>query len=319
MAEVIKTWTFDANADGWTVVTANGTGAYVASGGVTTGYLNVDLTGRNKTDDGHWIITTTFEALGVPAGRNVTGYGLCSYYGRCLVYNTVDYAHHGDLANTEGALFINDGTTRTLIPSQPSYTSTTAWAQTSNNPNITGLSLPSNTSIEIHANHDMDLGNNAAAQAQIGWDDIAITIYYSELGQTFNDAISVTYNGALQELSSLSVLANLNLSKISDIFITKIKIANAELTLEELNQIEYIKSLITFSDMSINQLFDKLNNSNISVNVLLQLNESILIEYTRSISAYSTLEIQQAINSIKNAGFTITVELVLTYLARMNK
>ena len=217
MPELTKTWTFDANADGWTVVTTNATGAYVASGGVTTGYLNVNLLGRNKTDDGHWFITTTFEALGVPAGATITGYGLCSYYGRCLFYNVVAYAHHGDLANTEGALFVNDGTARILIPSQPSYTSTTAWAQTSNNPNITGLSLPSTTSIEIHANHDMDLGNNAQARATIGWDDISITLIYEEAGQTLTDSIILAEVSNITSSKNINTLSTMELQEVVNI------------------------------------------------------------------------------------------------------
>jgi hypothetical protein len=46
MAELTKTWTFDTNADGWTFTPVNATGTYVARGGVTTGYLSVDLAGR---------------------------------------------------------------------------------------------------------------------------------------------------------------------------------------------------------------------------------------------------------------------------------
>lgn len=138
-------------------------------------------------------------------------------------------------------------------------------------------------------------------------------------GQTFTDNIAITHNAALQELASLSTLSNFSLSNVSEIFANKIKSTNTQLTLQEIIEAEYIRSKITSSEINVSQLFNDLVSSGISINVLIQLTESLLIEHTRNISAYSVIEIQQAIQTLQNAGFTVSADLILRYLARVEK
>ncbi|MBF0255553.1 MAG: hypothetical protein HQL47_03650, partial [Gammaproteobacteria bacterium] len=203
MANVVKTFAFATTSDGWSFTSGgNATGSFTSGDGNPAGSLLVSNAGRNKTDtNGYWSITTTFEALGVPAGNTVTGYSAAAFDHRCSVFNVVTSA-------SLGPFNINDGTARTLVTAQ-SFTGTTAWATKSASPAITGLSLPSTTSVTLYLYDNLTNGNNASAQSTVGADNISLTIEYEApvSNYTYSGSGTATFSGAATS-SHLSLNVN---------------------------------------------------------------------------------------------------------------
>jgi hypothetical protein len=138
---------------------------------------NVDA---NSTEDGYFTVAGTFEDFGVPSGTNVTGYKLCGF-----TYDVETYAGDtvslfaGDSDGSGGALEIIEDpsgspTSRALIPNQADPNGTLAATEVTNNPGITGLSLPSTTQVEFRLHLHCETGATASGH-QIRWSNIFVT------------------------------------------------------------------------------------------------------------------------------------------------
>ena len=181
MSDQVKTFVFASDAESWSFTTGGkSTGAFTSGDGNPSGSLETDSIGRNNTDSSTWTWTGTFEDLGVPSGATINGYSASSFDHKCSVANILNSAQFGDIGNTK-SLEINDGTARDLIGIQ-TFSGITSWANKSNAPAITGLSLASTTSITLTLHTTIDVGNNAAAQCTILADNISLTINYTDSG-----------------------------------------------------------------------------------------------------------------------------------------
>ena len=191
MANVVKTFAFATTADGFTH-SGSATAAFTSGDGNPAGSLRMGVTGRNTAGSGTWTWTGTFEDLGVPAGTTVTGYSAASFDHRCSVWNV------GGSPNQVGAWSINDGTARTLVTATANYTGTTSWANRSASPGVTGLSLPSNTSVSLTLGYSIKDGNNASAAVTVGADNLSLTVEYEipVSSYTYSGSGTATFSGA---------------------------------------------------------------------------------------------------------------------------
>ena len=183
MATAQTTWTFDDSTayNAWTHTTTNGTQTRSYDSGNARAQIQSE-TGRNKTSDGHMSITGTFITLfGLSSGDTVTGYSAASFNGGCSAYNQMDAVYHGDLI-VNGALEINDGTSRALINNQTSYTASGQTRSPTIDTTVSGLSLSASTSVTIYVHDDFDNANNASAGATIWVDNVSVTVDYTPAG-----------------------------------------------------------------------------------------------------------------------------------------
>jgi len=214
MATAQKIWTFNAGAESW---------SFTASTNDTGTAQNARLehdneVGRNKSNAGHWSITGTFASIfGIATNATVTGYSNAYFNGICHSYSgTIDLCLHGDTA-TGIALEINDGTSRSLVASQSTYTAASQTRTPNVDPGISGLSLAATTSITIYAHGQLDNGNDKAAFCGIAWDEIGISIEYTAPATvtgnaTISQAVSTALSSALGFYETASLSLNTSIS-----------------------------------------------------------------------------------------------------------
>jgi len=189
MATAVKTYNFTGSAEGWSPT--------VVSGACTLAYANNRLdysgeTGRNKAGEGYFSISGTFASIfGIGTGDTVTGYSAASFNGGCDTWVSGNYFYEGDVAGANGALYINDGTTRSLIADQADYAGTGTHTP-SVDPGISGLSLAGSTSITLYIYWSSKNVNNASAQIEGYVDDISVTIDYTVAGTTTTTTVAPT-------------------------------------------------------------------------------------------------------------------------------
>ena len=177
MATETKTWAFvdSTEYNTWTQTISQGTQTRSYDSGNQRAQIQSE-TGRNKTSDGHMEITGTFASIfGIGTGDTVTGYSAASFNGGCSAYATMDSVLHGELGGGP-AMDVNDGTLRTLISTQSTYTAAGQTRSPTIDSAITGLSLPGSTSITIRVHDDFDNANDNNAGATIWVDNISLSI-----------------------------------------------------------------------------------------------------------------------------------------------
>ena len=90
MATLVKTYQFDS-AQGW-AYTANGdgSGTWQSSGGNSGGCWAINCYGRSNLEEGYLELSTTWEALGVPANSTINEIDVSSLDWLCDVFNVAD-------------------------------------------------------------------------------------------------------------------------------------------------------------------------------------------------------------------------------------
>jgi hypothetical protein len=203
MAATTKTFAFASNTEGW-ARTGSGTGGHSSADGNPAGSLFHAASGRNTTAAGVWEWTGTFEDLGVPPGDTVTGYQAAAFDHRAAVWDVVGYANIGPFT-------VNDGANRSLV-AQVAYSSQTSWATASSAGQITGLNLPSTTTITLTVEYDQRTGNNNAAAVEVRLDNIALTVSHDAAPTGVTGSLAAAETGSDQAAGAGSVLVSGSLS-----------------------------------------------------------------------------------------------------------
>jgi hypothetical protein len=180
MATLNVLFTFNADADSFAFSNGgpNVAGGYQAGDGdPASGCLEVNQTTKNRSSTGnHWSRSLTFESMGVPAGATITGISSASIRTRCSTYTS----GLADANRSDGAyLRIVNQADIEVAPATAHYTGVTAWAQQSG-AGAAGLSLPSDTSVEVSWDVSIATANTGGATVVIRGDTIAFTVEYDE-------------------------------------------------------------------------------------------------------------------------------------------
>jgi len=151
MSTITKTFSFASTVESWSWG-GSGTATWEsADGSPDNGCLSVQLTGKNQNPGvGYWVWTGTFEDLGVPSGATISDVGtsgIADFNWRCSEYTT------GTGTNSVGPFAIYDNQATPVIigtfsTEQTSVDTTATWA-TVDGSAVTGLSLASNTIIQL--------------------------------------------------------------------------------------------------------------------------------------------------------------------------
>lgn len=186
MATTSVTYNFDSDAQGWTGVPETGDSTVARFDDSGDWCFRHLCSGRNKTASPNYAyISDTWENLfsSLPAGSTVTGvkFGGCNE--KCGDYDTVDELRFSDSsgANTNAVQY--RGTSNIELWAGKQYTGTTSWA--AQGPAISFESVPagdqaSSTTVEFRVNSWHDNANSASAATGVQWDDLVITIEYTE-------------------------------------------------------------------------------------------------------------------------------------------
>lgn len=179
MATVTKTFTFASNAEGFVANNADPTTttlSWSSTVGNPAGSLAADIKGRNKTSSNYWEWTGTWEALGVPAGGEVTSVRLTGASTRVSVMTHSKSTIVGPytLLDSGGTQIGELWAGRTTTTQESSWTATGAQSPIS----ITAQTA-SNSTIKIRLADTIASGNNNSAETTANDDQVAIEITYT--------------------------------------------------------------------------------------------------------------------------------------------
>lgn len=178
MATATKTYNFTGSAEGWSWTTVSGTPTSATYNNNRLEYASP--VGRRLAAKGYWSISGTFASIfGINASDTVTGYSGAAFNGACTSYDNMAYFYEADVDAVYGALNINDGTDRIIIPNQSTYTGAPQTHTPSIDPKIEGLSLPGSTSITLRLYVSSGNGNVTTSNATGYVDDISVSIEYT--------------------------------------------------------------------------------------------------------------------------------------------
>jgi UDP-N-acetylglucosamine enolpyruvyl transferase len=142
------------------------------------GTLESTVDGRRKKDENSWSLSTTWEALGVPAGTTVKGVKASSLDYQITAVNVFDQGWSGWSSTVLPAATLADGgTTIELAALSGASTGATGVLSTSGT-DVSGLSLPSSNSITITIRCELHNANNANASGTMQQDALAFTVTY---------------------------------------------------------------------------------------------------------------------------------------------
>jgi hypothetical protein len=183
MADVVKQFSFNTDAEGWTFSAGGGSnlsGTRDTTEDATndtnsgTGVLQTVRSGRNATNGTpYWEWTGSWESLGVPAGSTVSAVNL-NYDWRCSTYTT------GNNTSATGPAELRDasGNLRGTFSTAQTFGATTSWA-TKTGTAITGLSDTSSTQIKLRIGASPKTGNSTSANVTLRQDWIVVTVTYT--------------------------------------------------------------------------------------------------------------------------------------------
>lgn len=182
MATLQKTYNFTSDAQGWVAGgdTPNTVLEWSGSGGNPTGCFKNEITGRNKSADADWSLTTTWEALGVPVGASVTSIKLDGVDWRCSVW----LEGHATTPSEFRSFLLNQSDAITLITSmsnnQGGILGTTSYATVSGvDMAIPSEFQPSSTTVNLMADLYLRTANTGTTNVTILVDNVIFTITYS--------------------------------------------------------------------------------------------------------------------------------------------
>lgn len=178
MATLNKVYTFATGNEGFSLVnmTRNTTDQCLENAAI----------GRNTKVDGTATLQTVFSAIGIPSGATITHIQL-SFDHRCTTYNVVDYARFDAYLNG--------------VESSPLtiYNGTTSWATITGTGQNVDLTPSSVFTILIGAY--CDNGNNSSASSTIQFDNVTLTVTYTEQSYDKTGIVSIS-NGNQESINS---------------------------------------------------------------------------------------------------------------------
>lgn len=192
MATVVKTFTFDSDAESFSPSDASLTWTGGA-GSPSAGCLQNVATGRRSGLPQEWTRTLTWEALGVPAGATVTSITASGMYHRCSTWVV------GDTVSTQALKLVVGGTEYGLVDCG-TYSGTTSWAQATGG----SVDIPdqaSDASVTVMIDQYARTGNNGSAAVTVQADTATFTVEYTALAVP---VVNVTAGPTPAKISAMS-------------------------------------------------------------------------------------------------------------------
>jgi len=197
-----KTYTFNADAEGWTNTACGAPGATCqwlsSDGSPANGSLNGSETRKNKSGTYTWELSSiTWESLGVPSGATVTEVD-GSYNHKAAVCTSC--------VSTSGDLLVRDsGDTATIVTLETavSYSVATSWAaRNASGVQSVGASYQaSNTGIILRITGTLGNANVGGASTDIRQDQISLTITYTPASNSAPVASAVSIDSGAASIT----------------------------------------------------------------------------------------------------------------------
>lgn len=274
MATLIKTWSFPSDSDGWTLTNC----------GWNSGqFIRTESAGRRTKKDSTATITTTYGALGIPSGASITNIQV-SIDARCAAYTATTGADW--LFNIDGSAYISTIT----------YTGTTSWATT--NGSTLNVSKTDTDSITLLYDGYTENQNNSSALTQIDFDNIVLTITYTEATYDFSGSVSLDAATGTAMDNSKSTSGSPQLESATNLILASAKSSSEGITLSITSDIT-----VTYSKFEEEPTYDFTGAVNLSAVAGVSTNS----QKDSSSEIVLTTSTNSVINTEKHVNFNVNL------------